>query len=486
MNEQESYAEAVAAFEKGDPQAGLRVLQPFIGANPSNYRFWHLHGLLLRDIDRRDEALKSFEKAVELGPSAPGPAHALARTLHEAGLPSAQAYARALQLAGSDEDMICGLASALLAEGQAEAATGGLERILADSPQWARGHFLLAQLRWALGDRDDFARSFREALSARPGDPELWQQYISALLDADRHDQALSAITEARAASGASAAFDIGEAIALDSLGHAGKAAELFTTLRDYSDPTVQLHYARHLLRRREFAEASAVIEPWLSTASAADFWPYAEVAWRASGDPRWSWITGDGRFIGVYDIADRLPPLNQLADTLRALHARSGQMLAQSVRGGTQTDGNLFHRIDPVIVAVREAVRSIVAEHVRAFPQKDERHPLLGPDRSAIRFSGAWSVRLTGGGHHSNHIHSMGWISSALYIVVPERTEDGEGVLTIGEPPADLGLDLPPLQVIRPEPGRLALFPSYMWHGTRPFGAGERMTIAFDVAPLP
>jgi hypothetical protein len=68
----------------------------------------------------------------------------------------------------------------------------------------------------------------------------------------------------------------------------------------------------------------------------------------------------------------------------------------------------------------------------------------------------------------------------------VPERTEDGEGVLTIGEPPADLGLDLPPLQVIRPEPGRLALFPSYMWHGTRPFGAGERMTIAFDVAPLP
>jgi hypothetical protein len=78
-----------------------------------------------------------------------------------------------------------------------------------------------------------------------------------------------------------------------------------------------------------------------------------------------------------------------------------------------------------------------------------------------------------------------MGWISSALYIVLPDGRDDQEGALTIGEPPADLGLDLPPLQLIRPEPGRLTLFPSYMWHGTRPFGAGERMTIAFDVARI-
>ena len=31
--------------------------------------------------------------------------------------------------------------------------------------------------------------------------------------------------------------------------------------------------------------------------------------------------------------------------------------------------------------------------------------------------------------------------------------------------------------------PGRLALFPSTMWHGTVPFADGERLTIAFDVA---
>jgi len=37
----------------------------------------------------------------------------------------------------------------------------------------------------------------------------------------------------------------------------------------------------------------------------------------------------------------------------------------------------------------------------------------------------------------------------------------------------------------VRPEPGHLALFPSYMWHGTVPFGGDRpRMTIAFDIAP--
>ena len=39
---------------------------------------------------------------------------------------------------------------------------------------------------------------------------------------------------------------------------------------------------------------------------------------------------------------------------------------------------------------------------------------------------------------------------------------------------------------MIEPKPGRLVLFPSTMWHGTEPFAAGERLTVAFDVARPP
>ena len=60
---------------------------------------------------------------------------------------------------------------------------------------------------------------------------------------------------------------------------------------------------------------------------------------------------------------------------------------------------------------------------------------------------------------------------------------EGEQGWLKLGEPQAELGLGLAPFRTVEPKAGRLVLFPSTMWHGTIPFAAGERMTVAFDVA---
>ena len=186
-------------------------------------------------------------------------------------------------------------------------------------------------------------------------------------------------------------------------------------------------------------------------------------------------------------DLGAALAPIERLADRLRALHERSGQYMDQLVRGGTQTDGPLLCRIDPEIRTMRAAIVAAVERHVSKLPAPDPEHPLLAPSRNRrIRFSGSWSVRLRGGGRHSNHVHPQGWISSALYVALPKR-KDGEasdaGWLTLGEPQAELGVDLPPRAKIEPKLGRLVLFPSWMWHGTRPFAEGERLTVAFDVA---
>ena len=93
--------------------------------------------------------------------------------------------------------------------------------------------------------------------------------------------------------------------------------------------------------------------------------------------------------------------------------------------------------------------------------------------------------MRLKEGGFHVSHVHPQGWISSALYIALPPVVGEGskEGWLQLGEPRPELGVGLEPSAYVRPEPGRLALFPSWMWHGTIPFPAGERLTVAFDVA---
>lgn len=477
------FREASAAWDRGQGESMLPRIEQALPTS-GDYRLWHIHGLILRQLDRHGEALQSLTRATELAPDAPNPAHALARTQLEAGLPSIDAYAAALRLSPGNRELLLGLTAALTAERRIGEAIAGLERSVSLMPQWVEAHTQLSRLRWMHGEREGFARSFDEALAAFPGNLELRRQQIITLTHAEHWDEALRAIESGRAAIGDHSVFDSNEALVYSELGRIEAADAIFDRLADLPDSTVQLRRVRHFLRSGRPSQASVTMQPWLEGADAFLFWPYASIAWRTTNDPRSEWLEGDPRFVGVYDIADRLPPLTDLAPALRQLHTVRGEPLEQSLRGGTQTDGNLFHRVDPIIARLREAIRETVAEHVAKLPPIDERHPLLAPQRGPIRFNGAWSVRLNQRGFHANHVHPLGWISSALYVTLPPDVGQNEaGMLALGEPQAQLGLDLPPTRLIEPKPGRLVLFPSWMWHGTRPFGSGERMTVAFDVA---
>lgn len=479
-----AFDQAIAAFEAGERETLVEPLAAAVRSGSGDPRLWHLHGLVLRELGRRDEALPSLRKAAEMAPTSVKIAHALARTLCEAGLPSIQAYGNALRLAPGDTEIVAGLASAFVAEGEPASAIEGLEKILSRSPHWVPGHSLLVKLRWAQGDRETFTRSLEQAVQQQPLNLQLWREWIIALSHAEQWQQMLDVIASGRRAVGDHALFDINEAIVHAELGDTERAEALFAPFAGIDDASVQVRRVRHYLRSGQPEKADKVLSQWLHGPNGFMFWPYASLAWRLLDDPRWQWLEGDDRFVGVYDIADRMPPLETLAETLRKLHTLSGQPLEQSLRGGTQTDGDLFKHVDPVLVQLREAIRATVAEHVRQLPAPDESHPLLGPPREPIRFSGAWSVWLREKGYHANHVHPAGWISSAFYIVLPPDVgENDSGVLTLGDPSAPtFKLPLEPFRKIEPKPGRLVLFPSYMWHGTRPFGEGERMTVAFDV----
>lgn len=464
--------------------SSLLDLERAAAAAPGNPRLWQMKALVERDLDDRLASIASFDRALALAPADARIAHGLARTRLEAGLPALDAYGRALQLAPGDPEIILGLTGALIAENEVPAAIRGLEQIIARSPLWIEGHQTLSDLRWLEGERASFTRSFDDALAAQPLSIELRREQLVALLHAEQYDEALAAIARGRAAMGDQPQLDLSEAIVRSERGETEAADRLFAPFAELDDSAAQIRRVRHFLRSGRPELASRLIDRWLGTADEMFFYPYASVAWRMTRDPRWAWLEGDPAFVGVYDIADRLPPLDQLAATLRRLHTTSGHPLQQSLRGGTQTDGNLFFHVDPVLVSLREAIRGAVAEHVAALPPREPGHPLLGPARGPIGFSGAWSVRLQAGGNHINHVHPMGWLSSALYIVLPPDVGREEaGVLALGEPPEPLRLDLAPVRTVEPRVGRLALFPSTMWHGTRPFAEGERMTVAFDVA---
>jgi hypothetical protein len=264
------------------------------------------------------------------------------------------------------------------------------------------------------------------------------------------------------------------------------RAQAIFDVLGRPARAAEAVHPVRNLIRIGRLEEAASIAEQCFGQEEDHALWPYRALLWRVLGDDRWQWLEGDPRLIGIHDLASELGDLDELAAALRSLHARSGTMLDQSVRGGTQTDGNLFARSEPSLRRLRTVIHAAVSEHVAQWPAALAGHPTFIARRAPLRFAGAWSVRLVGSGRHVDHVHPQGWLSSAFYVTLPTRSGDADGLnagwLALGEA-RDLLPDFDGFRIIQPAIGRLILFPSSMWHGTRPFREGERMTVAFDIA---
>jgi uncharacterized protein (TIGR02466 family) len=174
------------------------------------------------------------------------------------------------------------------------------------------------------------------------------------------------------------------------------------------------------------------------------------------------------------------------LKPLLESRHRQAAHPLDQSLRGGTQTSRGLLTDPDPRIRQYLAQLAAPLADYQSAIGQ-DASHPMLTRNRAPAKPVGCWSVRLKRGGFHVNHIHPQGWISSAYYVSVPAEVADASaqsGWIKFAEPRYAMP-GATPLLTVQPQPGRLVLFPSYLWHGTNPIrGEEPRLTIAFDCVP--
>lgn len=474
---------AAQAIRSGYEDEALPLLERASALHPDDARIWQAIGLAHRNREDLEASVAAFRKSAALAPEDPLIAHSLARTSLEAGLSATELFGRALRLAPDDEQIRLGLVASLFAEGRIDQAIALIEERLKICPGWLQGHRTLARLLWMKGERESFAATYELATASAPRDANHWREWADVLLHAGHYEEVLALLARARREAGGNALFDALETIAVAEQGRTEEADRLFASLGPITQAGMAIRYLRHLLRAGRPAEAIEFAESWTMGGEADLIHPYFATALRLTGDPRWEELEGDERLVGIYDLSEQILSLPALAERLRGLHLALGQPLEQSVRGGTQTDGPLFSRIETEIRALRAAVVATVERHIAQLPESARPRGANG-GAGKIRFAGSWSVRLPGAGYHSNHVHPAGWISSAFYAALPESMGDGQqGWFTLGQPQAELGLDLAPFRTIEPKPGRLVLFPSTMWHGTIPFEAGERLTAAFDVA---
>ena len=274
--------------------------------------------------------------------------------------------------------------------------------------------------------------------------------------------------------------------------GNADESCEIYTralTLRP-GDFTAMSGFAQAALVAGRFEQAQTILQAALSQAPNNQFLLalVATLLRQMGGDH--SRLYDYTNFVRVYDLmppqgyADMAEFNAALKDTLGALHVYQRAPINQTLRLGSQTEMDLALIDDPVLRSFFKAIDAPICDYMERLGW-DASHPLRRRNRNDYRISGAWSVRLSENGHHVNHVHPMGWLSSAYYVDLPPsvNADSRDGWIKFGQPALELGQE--PEHVVQPKAGRLVLFPSYMWHGTIPFsGAATRLTLPFDVVP--
>ena len=477
------YNRALLLQKTGRAAEALADLDLVARALPSDAKVQSARGTALRELGRLGEAAAAYDAALAVQPDRATALTGRARVALERGEDQApDLYRRALALKPDDAELQLDLAEALEIQGDPQAVPT-LAAAVAARPGWARGQKALARMRWELGEGRGFTRDIERALEAAPRDRDLWHAYASALAEAELSAEAADAAARGRAAVGDDPALLQIEALRASESGQLERADALFAAMPAGLPGQARLE-ARHRARRGDYARALELAEqaraerPWdIGT------WAMIGMLWRLTGHRRAAWLLEQPGLVEARELPVDQSCIEAIAARLRSLHTGRVHPIGQSLRGGTQTRGHLFERSEPEIAELKQAIEAAVNAYWDRLPPADPEHPLLRLRERRPALKGSWSVRLTGGGFHVSHFHPQGAISSACYFVVPEAKTPMEGWLELGGPPGGLDVPIEPLVRIEPAPGRMALFPSYLFHGTRPFSEGERLTVAFDVA---
>lgn len=367
--------------------------------------------------------------------------------------------------------------------GDTDRALEAIARLLRANADWVEGHVTMAQLLSQQGSREQFEHFLGQAVLHARGELAVAITCLRLLSEAEFHETVSALLPQVRSWAGNHLFFTLLEAITASEMEDMGRAEALFARAAKQGG-VLSLPHVRHLIRSGDASKAATIAEAFLrDQPHNQGAWGLVATAWRMMRDSRHEWLVDRPGLVRAIDLDITPEALVRLAGTLRKLHVARSHPFDQSLRGGTQTAGRLFRRDDPAIRDIREALTLAVRRYLDTLPPHVPGHPLLGRPRGRFHVSDSWSVRLLDGGFHLSHFHPQGTLSSAFYVALPAlgTSIDQAGWLTIGEPPASLRTGLPPIEMIEPRLGRLALFPSFLWHGTRPFARGERMTVAFD-----
>jgi Tfp pilus assembly protein PilF len=473
-------ARAARLAQGADAEAARPLIAQALAADPADADALTLLGLVAQRSGDVNGALDAFARARAADPRNParlgnhGVALKLARRFDQA----ITAFEAALAIRPGAAATLANLGSCLIEADRAADAEVPLRAAIAAQPDHADAWNNLGVTLARTGRRGEAQDAYRRALALRPGHAETELNLADALDEEVAIETIAARVLVARPGHPRAANILAG---VRDRRGDLAGAIDAYGQAAE--NPAVGINMAMALLRADRAEEALALTDLLLAAAPSVT----TPLALRCVALDRLGRIEelaaliALDRFVSVIDLDDDTGFHVALEAELRAHPSLTFEPDGLVTRSGRQSD-ELAADVTPAISRLATIARTALAERHQRHTEAD--HPWLRarPDDWSLTL---WGTILQPGGAVDPHIHAPNWLSGVYYPTLPDSVASAdEGGFAIGAVPASLGGG-GKLHIERARPGRMILFPSFLWHATLPFGgAADRISFAFDLVP--
>lgn len=494
-------AQAAQAQRSGRGADAAAVYRQVLALDPANFIALANLGVAASQAGDLAQARELLETAVRVQPSSVEAWMALGNACARAAVHAraAEAFGQVVRLRPELAAGHLNLGNALRRSGQPEAALAALRRGIALDNSLAVGHFNLGLALDEQGDHTAAIAAFSDALKRDPRHAAARAGLGNALLRTGRNHEALQCFDQVLRDAPTFPGAHYNRGVALQALHQDSIAVEEFR--KALASEPAQLETRNNLIvsliRAGQPAEALQACagyeqrEPGHPRALAYRAAALLELDRRDEAAQLLDFERlARPRAINVPSGFTSLQAFNDALARQVAAHASlTYEPAGKSTHGGSQT-GEFSHGSDGAAADLRasfiEAVRGYMTEVRETLPD----HPFTRSLPEKWRLA-TWAVSLRSQGHQGPHFHPDGRVSGVYYVCVPDTVsaaQDGAGALEFGRTNTRdaIGGSAPPLlHLVKPEAGRVVLFPSYFYHRTLPFESTQpRISIAFDVLP--
>ena len=490
----EDLTEAARLAQGKNPAAARSLIERLLDSNGNDADALTLLGLVEQRTGNIDNAIAAFAAARESDPENPARLvnHALALKAGRNFDAAVTALGQALSIRPDHAATMANLGSCLIAADRAAEAEPVLRRAVQIAPGHAAAWNNLGVALSRTRRYDDAILAYQRALEAQPDFPEAQLNLTDGFVALQRPAEAATIAKQvlARYPGHPRAANQLGSIY--ESQGRLDQAVMIWRdALHHGIHHPIGVNLARALIVKGDFQAALDLVDTLLAAlpSSTTPLALKAAALDRLGRTDELASLCGLDRFVAQIEVA---PP--EGFATLDEFHMALGRELRSHAsltfepeglvtKKGRQS-GDLAEANTPALAAMSMIAETAMEGFLDNLEAQDSSHPFVRAKPKAWSLT-LWGTILDPGGAVEPHIHAPNWLSGVYYPGFSRSGENpDEGAFAIGTLPQTLGGG-GTTRIIHPRSGLMILFPSFLWHGTLPFGGDQqRISFAFDAVP--